>query len=298
MINTRKVLILGAGASMPFAFPSGWGLVHDVCTGLQGGQALRRVLEDELKFDSDLLTNFGTSLKSSRQPSVDQFLELRPEFLEVGKAAIAAALIPNEVPSRLDPPQPTWYDYLFNALRCKPEVFRENCLSIVTYNYDRSLDFFLLRSLQSSYGIRPQEARELLSLIPIIHLHGQLGDLQLSEDEPGRPYTTQLTARAVQVAADGIRVVHEEITEAYDRALDCIRAADMICLLGFGYNETNVERLRLSLWPSVSTYGTAYGLTNSEISRIHNERLKGRSFSFGTGQQDVLAFLRHYALLP
>jgi hypothetical protein len=170
---------------MPFGFPSGWELVQEVCRGLRGGGKIRRVLESEAGLGSKQLNDFKFALEYSRQPSVDRFLEFRPEFLEVGKAAIAAALIPHENDPDLVPRERSWYDYLFDALMCQRERFSENKLAILTYNYDRSIEWFLIQSLTQSYGIPAGEAvRLLFSTIPIIHLHGSLGDLSERRYEP------------------------------------------------------------------------------------------------------------------
>jgi hypothetical protein len=46
------------------------------------------------------------------QMSVDTFLESREEFLDIGKAVIAAHLIPQEMHHKLIAPELTWYRYL------------------------------------------------------------------------------------------------------------------------------------------------------------------------------------------
>jgi len=286
---------LGAGASIPFKFPSGWELVREICRKLEGGQAIRQVLEGPLQIPNAQLNAFRSALAASRQPSVDQFLEFRAEFLDVGKAAISAALIPYEQIAHLRPEQRSWYDYLWDALRCPRDQFCENRLSIITYNYDRSLEQYLRSAIQNSYGISDDETTKLLLNIPIVHLHGSLGELSPA----GRPYTSDLNGDTVRRAAGSIRVIHEEIVEPYQQAMPLIQQAEMICFLGFGYNPVNVERLGVANWKTdAGLFGTAYGYSDAERSMIHNERLKGRSFNFGTEVQDVLQFIRFRGLLP
>ena len=115
---------------------------------------------------------------------------------------------------------------------------------------------------------------------------------------PADRTTPTPTSEGVQKAAAAIRVIHEEITEPYEAALQQLQQAAMICFLGFGYNRLNVERLRIPDWPLVPIYGTAFGITAAERTRIEHEVIQRGGLTFGTDAQDVLTFLRHHALLP
>jgi hypothetical protein len=302
MITKRKVLILGAGASIPIGFPSGLQLVEEICNGLLRGD-ICNFFEQSLGFSDHDITMFRSALADSRVPSVDQFLELQPQFLGIGKAAISAALIPKEQPHALFPKggkiKQSWYDYLLNAVRCnKRQDFDQNRLAIITYNYDRSVEYFLIRSIANSYGLTLEQARECLSCIPIVHLHGLLGELALTPGEAGRPYVNTLSADAIRKSAAQIRVVHEEITETYEKAMCHLQQAEEVCFLGFGYNPTNVQRLRLDAWPNAKVFGTTYHITDAERTKVHEQCLNGRGIVFGKEDEEVLPFLRRWALLP
>ena len=86
------------------------------------------------------LRDFGEDeLSASGQYSVDAFLEHCPEFLDMGKAAIAFELSKNERRQRLY--EPSWYQYLFNRMCRRFEDFAANRLTIVTFNYDVHLRY-------------------------------------------------------------------------------------------------------------------------------------------------------------
>jgi hypothetical protein len=104
-----------------------------IATGLQYrtdplAQSLYR-----LGFDWEQLEAFGDSLARSMRPSVDAFLEHRPEFVDCGKAAIAAALIPCEDPKQvLDRSESqSWYEYLFGKLAAHQSDFIPGRLAIL-----------------------------------------------------------------------------------------------------------------------------------------------------------------------
>lgn len=93
MITKQTVLILGAGASSGYGFPLGRGL-RDIVCGIPRTAVANLI--NEAGFNSDELENFINILRHSGYTSVDWFLEGWPDFISVGKAAIATALIPFE----------------------------------------------------------------------------------------------------------------------------------------------------------------------------------------------------------
>ncbi|HSU53786.1 MAG TPA: hypothetical protein VLT36_06985, partial [Candidatus Dormibacteraeota bacterium] len=83
MIETPTVLILGAGASIPYGFPSGKELVGKVVGGLNSTtteffQALRAC---NIAPNPQDLSKFSEALLFSQRLSVDAFLEYRTDFL-------------------------------------------------------------------------------------------------------------------------------------------------------------------------------------------------------------------------
>jgi hypothetical protein len=121
MITKPTVLILGAGASMPYGFPSGRDLLKTILDGLQPNTSstLHTTLE-ELGMTKDCIWTFRNDLYYSGSSSVDAFLEHRQEFLEIGKLAIMLSLMPLEEEHRLfdmKVREQSWYEYLFGKLR-------------------------------------------------------------------------------------------------------------------------------------------------------------------------------------
>jgi hypothetical protein len=132
MITHKIVLVLGAGASMPFGFPSGADLKTEITTSLVPRNPWHSLLV-EAGFEASHAERFRLSLLKSGKRSVDAFLEHRPDFLDVGKAATACALLPREREDLLFPAQESWYDYFFNKLNAQFEDFGRNSVSVVTF---------------------------------------------------------------------------------------------------------------------------------------------------------------------
>lgn len=97
----KPALILGAAASLGAGFPLGARLRDDICALANSKQDVGSIFgpRDWARFE-----NFLTVFRRTGYPSIDIFLEHRREFLEVGRRAIAAALLPHEREADLFPP--------------------------------------------------------------------------------------------------------------------------------------------------------------------------------------------------
>lgn len=295
MIETPTVLILGAGASRPYGFWLGRELLFKVVEGLEVNGDINNKLR-QVGFDAEELLTFQDQLQKSMQPSVDAFLERRPEFLEIGKAAIATALMPYEQEVALLPREnePRWYEYLFTKLDAGPERFEQNQLSIITFNYDRSLEQFLFLALKNSYGFSDSEVVKLLRSVPIIHVHGQLGPAAF--EAGGRQYASPFSNDEIRLTAAGIRIAHEtaEDDEQFGKARDRLASARKICFLGFGYHPANVKRLRLdNLKHGPIMIACTNGLTEQEQNGVFG-MIGGVHRS---GSEEALMFLRTHPVL-
>lgn len=305
MIQYPTVLILGAGASIPFGFPSGRDLLVQICTNLR--DATRdpfRALVD-YGFGPEEVASFGYELERSGQISVDAFLENRPEYVEIGKRAISYALIPleNEDNLVMRAGAAHWYEYLFARMAdVSWEDFRNNNLSVITFNYDRSLEHYLFLSLRHTYGKEDVYTTKLLqATIPIIHVYGQLGKHPYL-GEGSRAYEPRVTTETVEQCAREIRILHEgEEAETFSKAHDLLKEARKVCFLGFGYHRTNLERLQLPRIPQDSPIvGSAYGLLKAEraaMEQLVSTLSGGQGIHLGDDHEDVLLMLRNHEIL-
>src|SRR4051794_6006231 len=103
MIATRTVFVLGAGASMPYAFPSGAQLRRELVEEF-GSRLITSAGGSLVKlsgFSGDQVRGFAHAFSRSNMASIDAFLAKRQEFADVGKAAIALILSRKEVDANL-----------------------------------------------------------------------------------------------------------------------------------------------------------------------------------------------------
>jgi hypothetical protein len=261
MISTETVFILGAGASIPYGFPSGLDLVSKICE--PSGD--RRYIQ--FGIDQATAESFITALRQSDQQSVDAFLEHRGNFMLAGKTAIAVQLIQCENHNALFGQTRDWYTNLFARLDGRFEEFAHNRVSFITFNYDRSLEHYLFTALCNKYGKPSEEVANVLRKIPIVHVHGQLGRLPWQEAgaEGVRGYSVDLLPTNVEIARKGIKVISEDMDDSpeFRRARELMEPAKQIFFLGFGYHDVNMRRLKVPL-KDKAVLGTCYKMTETE----------------------------------
>ncbi|MBN1270598.1 MAG: hypothetical protein JXB04_13490 [Kiritimatiellae bacterium] len=297
MIEKPTVLILGAGSSVDYGFPTGPDL-RDIICAMPRNQNQHSTFYSILKY-SDKIQQFELfceKLKGSGTRSVDAFLERddRDEFQWIGRVAIAAALFPLEDVGRLFEKSSSWYHYLFAQMSASFDDFGRNRVSVLTYNYDRSLEFFLLHSMTNLYGRPESECADLLKHIPIVHMHGTLGDLPFLGEQK-KAYDGAVDSRALSLAAKMIRVVHEVRNEPqFAKAKRLLADAHTVCFLGFGYHHANLDRL--SPLPTKPRYfGMAFDMVKAERQLV--SKYFPNEITFGKKKEDVATFLREHGVL-
>jgi hypothetical protein len=280
VISRKTVLVLGAGASMPYGYPSGKALRDDIASG-RFDAALSEYFH-QVSLDS--IHQFSQSFLFSQRNSIDEFLSRRGlekikdsvdvTFEQVGKAAISLALRENrKIDFLMHNPllseherknlkldfEDHWYQYLWKRLSDdigygEPEKLAENEIVIVTFNYDLSLEFYLLEACSATFGIDKKQAAAILSKIQIVHLYGSLSGNPLIEGRSAWPdYGMKLdeNKRRMQLSndIDSIKVMYEARQQAhveFDDAYQAFEHANTICFFGFGFDPVNVRRLRIS----------------------------------------------------
>jgi hypothetical protein len=299
------VFVLGAGASMPYGYPSGRGLVENIISPSPD----IRFFTNHADFQA-----FQKRLTNSQAPSVDTFLgrDSKGTFEQVGKLAIAETLLHCESYSRLfrDKTDDDWYPFVFNTMLAKIrrlEEVRHLPLSFVTFNYDRSLEQFIYVYLTSNFpDSTPEEVATVVADIPIVHVYGWLGPLDWQEPF-GRPYGEQATLDSVLMAnaAKRIAILHQSKDDSpeFATARELFETAHSIWLLGFGYHPENMSRLRLPFDRLLNNgqrtdfhiFGTVYGKTAAETSEVVAGSGSGH-WKLGSGGHKITDALRNNAL--
>jgi hypothetical protein len=324
----RTVLVLGAGASLSYGLPLGTGLLQNIKSWLpsddrcqMGDEALNlsqhlqqdMALIDQWVADTkrnphDALIEFRQRLSESRPKSIDEFLSrdfstATKIFRQIGKLAIAHAIAASESPQAFEDADGNlsndhWYNYLWQeclAPNCKTlEDLKNKKLRVISFNYDRSLEYFLGKKIAATHLAKPGNqlnpkfvqswARDgflaVDSNLKITHPYGTLGPL--NEIPYGALINGQLPLGNM---ARRIRVIGEERADPSDTFADArswIASADRVVFLGFSFDPLNMERLGLKdgleakiqapeKFGTKSLFPLTYGLERAERKALYDQ---------------------------
>jgi hypothetical protein len=247
--SSFKVLVLGAGASLAYGFPTGGELRQLILNFSEDSADNAGIITNAHGLiDPRAFEEFKTAFRKSQITSIDAFLGRRPQFSEIGKKCIAAILLRCERANALfseAPEKDHWYQYLFNHFAKRDwEELTFDDIAIISFNYDRSLEHFLHVALQNAYGKNAQEASLKLKSLRIVHVYGSLSD-ELPDSPSYLGYDGKIDADKVNMAAKGLNVIPEGRSDspALVKARGWLADANAIGFLGFGFDSTNVERL-------------------------------------------------------
>lgn len=281
---SKTVFVLGAGASMPFGFPSGEGLINEIfkelkCNSKSNGKTdprpdqelLRLILQE---FDDLFIENFLDSLRKSQTNSIDNFLSHNSQYRELGKICIFYIILKYEKASYSIEKlwNGDWYKYIWNYM--DQQNFHPD-LTVYTFNYDRSFEYYFFTTIKNLNNYSHEETFKIFKKLDINHFHGTVGSIFSASDN----YISYGDIQCIKDCNDlselskRIEVIYEvengkKVFSEFQNA--CSDASDII-FLGFGFSPENIERLgfvnenEIKLKPNVLLGGTGFSLTPMEI---------------------------------
>jgi len=311
LINKRTVFVLGAGASCPYGYPSGSRLRELICyeSGFLRSYVdylnKNKSLQDTKDKRIEEIKKFIKAFNASKIKSIDVFMANNPKLAPIGKYIIAYEVFRAERDSRFgeearrkqewrnlrrteveidyirgtpDFQGGDWYFHLYNRLieglvgnDALPDFSNGN-LSFITFNYDRSLEYFLYDCLINSFTeVREPQVAECLKKLRILHVYGQIVPLKWQNSEQGVDYRPEIDETLLQKSSANIKTIYEQKeSPELDKARKLLEQSEQIFLLGFGYAKENIDILQLpeKIGPNSYVYGTALGLENGEINGI------------------------------
>jgi len=274
MLHTDTCLILGAGASKDLGMPLGSELVSEIRNRAEADvrrhdpwnyapTGLLRLMPKPL--NEKQAQALGQAVQTLHEgalqfSSIDDFLEYHGRddaVVSLGKTAIAQCIMEREGTSLLkpkpgfNPPAPilegpindTWLPTFFRSLIAgsSPDTIFDR-LRIVSFNYDRTVEYYLYHALKRAFALADDDARAALSHLKIFHPYGSLGKISELGRPPAVPFGTGATASDV---AASIRTYSEQISDLglQTQIHEAMRWARRIVFLGFGFHQQNMKLL-------------------------------------------------------
>ncbi|GBD88338.1 hypothetical protein BMS3Abin03_02273 [bacterium BMS3Abin03] len=293
MITESTIFIIGAGGSEPYGFPTGQDLRKNICTQylnnfnklIQDAFDSENIRDNELK----IAQNFTRTFYNSNTKSIDLFLSRNPDFSNSGKRSIIIEILNSErkfIKKKIKFWENDWYAYLFNRMtetlikKDDYKKFNENKVSFITFNYDRTLENYLLNSLTNSFLFAKEDVIEQVKSIPINHVYGQVGFLPWQGKEPIIYFGQDCRLDIIDSIQKNIKIIYDFEKGIDEEINNLIREAKKIFFLGFGYAEENLKILKIpeQLEKGQKVFGTALYFNEEEILRTKH-RLNGKYVS-------------------
>jgi hypothetical protein len=250
MLTQQICLVLGAGASKPYRFPTGAELKALAC-GAQSEEwwPLAKAVTG---FGPDEHVKFVERVIDSGVSSIDQFAGAISSYKQYAKALIAYHIGRVEHSTTVIQAQEDqdWLNYLKQQFVNPAQKFSELKSippTVVTFNYDRSFEEGMLRRLTASFeDVTRQSVAEYLRTWQIVHVHGSIGPHpELAADGKGRAFAHTLDPDALRAAMEQIILVRDANpdSEEFTRARESIRGAATVFFLGFAFDPLNLDRI-------------------------------------------------------
>lgn len=303
----HTVLILGAGSNAEYGFPTGRKLAQKIYQGYVAFcQRCKRPPEEIAEAHY-----FTRQLRILQRGSIDDYLQDKDDYRDMACEAIAYCLMQHESTNGLfkELDKEHLYGKLFDMLAppgcC--EDFPHHKLSIITYNYDRSLEYFFGYRLAEVLDLdhTSPDLKKLVAELPVVHVHGRFGTLPWldgPEDEIPFDLNNNDLPVYVELAANSIKMVFDDDvpdSKNYQDARNLLSTADTVIFLGFGFHPTNLANLRLTetLSRKPGIYGTVKGLTHSRYIEIRDYFLDNFQTDPTLEDCDCLSLVKDFGLL-
>jgi hypothetical protein len=212
---------------------------------------------------------FFSKLKTFQPLSIDRFLAVHQDFKDIGKFAITYIITRREeqyqdvclqgTPRFINGKQITqtlWHRYLIDNILsgCEedPKNIKDNKLSIITFNYDVSLEAFLYSRLYDMEHFDYEEnnekknyANEFLDNLKIHHVYGRVRE---GESNLIRDYGDKFQPKQLDQIKTNIHVIGEERKDK-DQAYQIINSFSRegyVYIMGYDFDNTNNNKIALS----------------------------------------------------
>lgn len=285
MINEKTLFILGAGASMPYGFPSASELRESILINSNAVRGMQYINQRTISPDKNItlpdIDSFKDIFSKSSNNSIDYFLSRNDKLMEFGKMCIVHSINKFELISVFNEAIEKenrafdWYRFLFNfmikTLR-EPDSgnnFTQNMVGFLTFNYDRSLENYFYTSLRNTFSqnLNDKDCLRLINELGIEHIYGSV-----DPSEYLVPYKKKFDYNDITKHMKNISIMTEPNLNSIDIFSQKISKYNRIFFLGFSYDEINLRNIGfwIALHPTHKIYGTTLYMDKRTVNNLKN----------------------------
>lgn len=288
MLNKKTVFILGAGASKPYGFPTTFELSEQIIYGAfdivksifrRQNESDMWIKENRFKDYEIGFLNVFKKAYSSNPISVDDFLSRENNLTFYGSYGLKLVIhyllmLEDENRIRI---KDDWIELLtkkiskgisFLVKEEENEIDKNfSKIKIITFNYERSFEYFLYKSLIGN-GYTENQVESFLRLFNknILHIYGAMGKIlntvfEKTIEEGFWNYGALPDEDELYRMKNNIKIIYDERKEYEKIIKEFFKDVEQIFFLGFGYDEFNIDNLFLTSIenPDIKIYGTIKG---------------------------------------
>jgi hypothetical protein len=283
MFTQPIAFVIGAGASAEYGMPTGAALVRKIASIVKFNST-RRDNPELITLFLDRIKVFelaGQELSNFIQsgvPSIDDALtwfSSRPEIIELGKAAIASEILKAEAASPLYTKHPdptfvanlggTWMPHFLSMVmtghRDEDAETAFNNVSIINFNYDRTIEHFLYAALEVTFGLSESRAKRIVDGLNMFRPYGKVGPLPW-QDKSGLAFGEGAAGVGLRAASKNILTFSEGVTDIVRQQIQlALERSRTTIFLRFGFHTQNMNLLRVrSAQAWRRAYATLHGI--------------------------------------
>ena len=267
---------------------------------------ISNLINEATSFSIDELRAFCEDLRNYPSDSIDNFLFYRKDkdrFIEIGKTAIAMIISLHEDEKLLRSSGDDWMQELFDIMvkDCDYENFGNNNIYFISFNYDRSLEYYFHFMLKHKFDINDRLAMEMVKKLRILHMHGKIGNFEFEDTEFYNSYKPILNDNmSLPKLSNEIKIIYDHVDEEGINKfiMDAFNNVIRVYFLGFGFDEFNVfKRLKINKYSNLEHVHPEDTTLNISPSKLRSINDKLHHFKLTNRDMKCLEFLKNIANL-
>lgn len=312
-MSNEVTFIIGAGSSTNFGLPVGTKLYDEIIGDLTGWRSLADILNEISDIDAHAMScnEIADSMKLSPLSSIDEFIHNYCAEDQNSEALLKVLIAKNilsleDHQSIFNRKNDNWYrniiSYLIRNANKEYETISEQPINFVTFNYDRTLEWFLYHGILSTFPkaqenkVKYNEWFKKYCEKRIYHVYGSLGeiterglgmktDINLKETKlNGRPKALFIYEASKMLTS----IRYNEDTEIPKKLKAMFNNTSRIYSIGFGYQLDNLKKLPIK--ERTPVHGSCYEIKEGEKSAIKStfERLFKSTIKLNGDRKDII----------
>lgn len=161
-------------------------------------------------------------------------------------------------------------------------------VTFIIFNYDRCLEYFLMRCLTAYFSLDNATATKVISKARFIHPYGQVGFLHWQGQTPSVGFGTSDAGDLLPVSQQIKTFTQAADSDVENKIKGVIRDSDVIVFMGFGFLEQSLELMSVTESKARRVFLTTDGISSDDVPVIHGEIAKMMNRQIEEGKNDRL----------